>query len=217
VAQVLFGRLASKFPAYQKAQALPWSAWASDYRLIRDEIAQIIPGFLRFNERLSKAGGFELENGPRERRFENNEKLALFVAPPVRRLQLLDGELMLMTLRSHDQFNTTIYSNTDRYRGITEQRRVLLLHPSDLAARELKAGAPIEVTSYFRDETRSVTGFFALPYDVPPGTAVAYFPEANPLIFAESYAAQSRTPTSKSVRIRVRAALQVGQRSEPVP
>jgi anaerobic selenocysteine-containing dehydrogenase len=114
---------------------------------------------------------------------------------------------MLMTLRSHDQFNTTVYSDEDRYRGISRSRRVLLLHPEDLRERGLENGERITITSHFGQgqdaQTRQLKDFFVVPYDVPRGSAVAYFPEANPLIFAGSFAAQSRTPTSKSTRVTI--------------
>ncbi len=205
MAQTLFSTLGERDERYLKASQLPWHAWAQNYDLVRNEIAHLLPGFEGYNERLREESGFELPNGPRERQFSTAHGKALFVADPVRRLKLEEDELVLMTLRSHDQFNTTVYSDSDRYRGIRKQRKVLLLHPQDMRARGLAAQTKIRITSYFRDQTRCLEGFFALPYDVPLGTAVAYFPEANPLIFADSYAERSRTPTSKSVRIRVEA------------
>ena len=110
---------------------------------------------------------------------------------------------MLTTVRSHDQFNTTVYTDEDRYRGVSGNRRVLLLAPEDMGERGIVTGTLLRIRSRFEDTTRSVDGFAALPYDVPRGTAVAYFPEANALIPVESFAEQSRTPTSKSLCIRV--------------
>ena len=112
-------------------------------------------------------------------------------------------QLVLMTVRSHDQFNTTIYEYNDRYRGIHNERRVLFMNEADLADRGLKAKDLIDITSHFRGEERRVDKFVAVPYDIPKGNVCAYFPEANPLIPIGSVAKISNTPTSKYVVVTV--------------
>lgn len=205
LASVIFEKMSQKGHRWSAVQGLPWRDWAHNYELIRDEIAAVVPGFGNYNQRLRNESGFELENGPRDRNFTTSSAKARFTSAMVRRLEAKEGELILMTVRSHDQFNTTVYSNNDRYRGVSESRRVVLMNPVDLSKRNLKAGSKVRITSHFGQETRSVQDFYALAYDVPEGTAAAYFPEANPLVFLESYAATSRTPTSKSIRIVVEA------------
>lgn len=191
----------------KRTPALRFRSWADDYDRLRDEIQACIPGFDDYNQRVRAPGGFELPNGPRRRVFPTPSGKAVFVVGPVRRLTPGPSELLLMTVRSHDQFNTTIYSDEDRYRGISRNRRVLMMHPSDLAERNLTSGDRIVITSYHgpKDDqkTRRLCDFFAISYNIPAGSAAAYFPEANPLLFADSFADQSRTPTSKSTRIRV--------------
>ncbi len=187
----------------------PWSKWVHDYEAIRDGIAKVVPGFERYNQRLAAPGGFELPNGPRERNFTTEDGYAHFIASEISRIQLKEGELLLMTVRSHDQFNTTVYSNDDRYRGIYGTRKVLLLNKEDLQKRELKSGDLLQVTSHFTNsqgesETRVLQGLRAHCYALPPGSAMAYFPETNPLVFINSHAARSRTPTSKSIRITIK-------------
>ncbi len=197
------------------ARLLEGPAWrenlrhlVEDYDRIRDVIAEVIDGFEDFSERVRAEAGFELPNGPRERRFTTESGKAHFVSTTLRRLHPEKGELLLTTVRSHDQFNTTVYTNEDRYRGVGSDRKVLLLHPLDLEERDLKSGDRIRIQSHFarpsgEPQTRSVEGFSAVAYDIPKGVAAAYFPEANPLIFLESYAERSLTPTSKSIRVSI--------------
>ncbi len=187
------------------AGKIEWLRLGDSYPAIRDAIAEVVPGFERYNERLEQPGGFELENGPRERRFTTPSGKAHFVTTELENAKARPGELLLMTVRSHDQFNTTVYSNEDRYRGVSGTRKVLMMNPQDLKARGLAPGDSLKITSHFEDESRTLLGFRAMSYDVPEGAAVAYFPEANPLIFLGSHADRSRTPTSKSIRITVEA------------
>ena len=109
----------------------------------------------------------------------------------------------LQTIRSHDQFNTTVYGPDDRYRGISDARRIILVNPEDLQARGIKPGTKVDITSFWQGETRTVKQFVALPYEMPKGSAAAYFPEANPLVPINSQAEGSGTPTSKSVEIEI--------------
>ncbi len=184
-------------------EASRWQEWAEDYDRIRDAIERVVPGFDDYNERIRAPKGFELPNGPRERRFTTPSGRAVFALSELSGIEPLPGELVLTTLRSHDQFNTTVYTDEDRYRGVSGSRKVLLLALEDMRSRGLEAGTKLRIESRFEGERRSILGFSALPYDVPRGTAVAYFPEANALVPLESFADGSRTPTSKSVCIRV--------------
>ena len=186
-----------------KGSRVPWSSFAEDYDRIREAIEQVIPGFDRYNRRIREPGGFVLPNPARDRRFETATKRAEFRVIPVRPLTLEPGQLLLTTLRSHDQFNTTVYGDDDRYRGIFGYRRVILMHREDLAERGLRAGQRVDVTSYFAGQERTLRAFVTVPYDVPKGCAASYFPEANALVPVDSVAEKSRTPTSKAVVIRV--------------
>jgi len=185
--------------------AVPWEAFAEDYDLVRDGIARVVPGFEDFNARVRQGAGFTLASGARTREFATPTGRASFAAVPLPRIELAPDQLLLMTLRSHDQFNTTVYGDDDRYRGIRGGRRVLLLHPDDLSERGLRDGDLLDVTSHFGEEARTARGFRAVAYDVPRGCAAAYFPEANALVPLGARAAKSLTPAYKSVAIRVRA------------
>lgn len=208
----IVAELAARLLGHDHRLTADFQRWGADYDAVRDAIERVVPGFVGYNHRVREEGGFELFNGPRERRFTTPSGKAHFIPAALRRLSPEKGELVLMTLRSHDQFNTTVYSNEDRYRGISDCRRVLFLNRLDMQARGVAPGDRLRITSHHQPPaeihsttgaTRTLEGFVAHPYDVPPGTAAAYFPEANPLIFLESMADRSRTPTSKSVRITV--------------
>lgn len=187
------------------AARIDWDALAADYDRIREHIEAVIPGFEHYNQRLRNRDGFLLPNGARERRFETpgGTGKALFTGHPLPRHPLAPGQLILMTLRSHDQFNTTIYGLDDRYRGIASGRRVLFMHREDIAERDLVAGQRVDITSHFRGEERVARDFVLVPYPIPRRCAAAYFPEANVLVPLDSYAEKSRTPTSKSIVITV--------------
>ncbi len=178
-----------------------WEELVADYDRIRDAIARVVPGFEDFNRRVREPGGFRLPNGAQTRRFTTRSGKAAFTTHPVPRIELGDGEFLMMTIRSHDQFNTTIYGTDDRYRGIRGNRRVVLLHPEDIAAEGLSAGERVDLQSRFAEELRTVEGFEVVPYDVPRRCAATYYPEANPLVPLGSVADGSNTPTYKSVRI----------------
>src|SRR5262245_21263655 len=170
---------------------------------IRDRIERVSPGFDDYNRRVREPGGFVLRSGARRRAFETASGRAHFTVHALPDVSLAPGRLHLTTIRSHDQFNTTVYGQDDRYRGISGDRRVVLMHVEDAAERGLAPGDRVDLTSHFRGETRSVRGFRVVAYDLPRGCAAAYFPEANPLVPAESYAEGSRTPTFKSIEISV--------------
>ncbi|MCC3151723.1 FdhF/YdeP family oxidoreductase [Hymenobacter sp. BT770] len=180
-----------------------WVAMTENYDVIRDHISRVIPGFEDFNEKLRKPGGFYLPNGPRERKFTTPDGKAHFTTTTLEKYQIEPDQLILMTVRSHDQFNTTIYEYNDRYRGIHGERRVLFMNQADMDERGIKAKDLIDITSHFQGEERRVEKFVAVPYDIPKGNVSAYFPEANPLVPISSVAKISNTPTSKYVVVTV--------------
>jgi molybdopterin-dependent oxidoreductase alpha subunit len=188
-------------------EPVPWGALAEDYDTIRDLIEESIAGFDRYNERVRQPGGFELPNGPRERRFLTTSGKAEFTVQVLPELRLEPGQLLLTTIRSHDQFNTTIYGFDDRYRGISGERRVVFVNPLDLAERGFEPNQRLDVTSHYQGTRRTVSAFRAVPYDIPRGCAACYFPEANPLVPLENHADESHTPASKSIVVTLAAAV----------
>ncbi|MBW1604713.1 FdhF/YdeP family oxidoreductase [Streptomyces sp. JJ66] len=183
----------------------PWEEFADDYSRVRERIARVIPGFEDFNTRISKPGGFTLPHAPRdERRFPTATGKARFTAAPVTWPQLPQGRLLLQTLRSHDQYNTTIYGLDDRYRGITGGRRVVLVHPDDAHALGLPDGSYADLTSQWHDGSeRTAPGFRVVHYPTARGCAAAYYPETNVLVPLDHTAHGSNTPASKSLVIRL--------------
>ncbi len=186
-----------------KRSQVPWLRLRDNYDLIRDEIAATIPGFEHFNERVRSGNGFVLPNGARSRQFATTTDKAVFTVSPLPRHELRDGQLLMMTIRTHDQFNTTIYGLNDRYRGVFGGRRVILMNEEDMAERGLAAQKLVDLTSHFGEETRVAARFVVVPYDIPRGCTATYFPETNVLVPLGSRADKSRTPTSKSVVITV--------------
>ena len=184
---------------------VPYRELAADYARIRELISETIPGFADYNQRVEVPGGFTLPNSARELDFSKLGGHAHFTVQAVPRFDLEPDQLLLSTVRSHDQFNTTVYDVNDRYRGVFGHRRVLFMNPADLSERGLRNGDKVCITSHFRGETRQARGFTALAYDTPRQTAAAYFPEANVLVPAEHFADKSQTPASKSVVISVSA------------
>jgi anaerobic selenocysteine-containing dehydrogenase len=178
-----------------------WKAWVANYDLIRDQVEKVVPGFEGYNRRL-REGGFYLPHAVRDhRRFDTPSGKAEFTVHPIPNVALPEGGLILMTLRSHDQFNTTIYGLDDRYRGVTKGRRVIFVNEADLERRGLLPGQRVDITSHFEGETRMAQGFLTVPYDIPEGCTAAYFPEANVLVPIGSVAAKSNTPAFKSILI----------------
>lgn len=182
-----------------------WSGYARDYDSLRDKIAKIIPGFENFNRDL-KAGGFYAPVPPKERVFPTVSGKAEFRRQNIEPLPVGEGQLVLMTIRTHDQFNTVVYGDEDRYRGIYRGRRVILMNQADMKERGLESQDLVDITSYFVSERRKVEGFRVVPYEIPRGNAAAYFPEANPLVPRGQHARKSFTPASKSVIITVEKA-----------
>ncbi|OKH92962.1 FdhF/YdeP family oxidoreductase [Streptomyces uncialis] len=185
--------------------AVPWETFERDYATIRDRIARVVPGFEDFNTRVAHPGGFTLPHAPRdERRFPTATGKANFTAAPVEYPKLPAGRLLLQTLRSHDQYNTTIYGLDDRYRGIKNGRRVVLVHPDDATALGFPDGSLTDLVSEWRDGTeRRADGFRVVHYPTARGCAAAYYPETNVLVPLDATADTSNTPASKSVVVRL--------------
>ena len=184
-----------------------WDGLAADYDRVRDHVSRVVPGFEDFNGRVRQPGGFVLRNAAAHREWNTQSGKAAFVVVPTPDIRLEAGELRLFTIRSHDQYNTTIYGLDDRYRGIKQARRVVLMHPDDLAERGLRPGDWVDVRSRVADgRERVAPRFRAVAYDVPRGSAAAYFPEANVLVPVGSRARGSNTPSSKMVPVTVERA-----------
>jgi anaerobic selenocysteine-containing dehydrogenase len=179
---------------------IDWAGLASDYSRIRDHISRVIPGFEDFNSRIAK-GPFHLANPAAKRRFVTDTGKANFSVAPISRHDLTPDQYLLMSIRSHDQFNTTVYGLNDRYRGISGGRRVLFMNPDDLAARGWHAGQRVTITSHFGEERRRARGFQLVSYRIPRRSVAAYYPEANVLVPIGSVAEESNTPTYKSIHV----------------
>ncbi|MDP3845912.1 MAG: FdhF/YdeP family oxidoreductase [Pseudomonas sp.] len=191
-----------------------WSALIADYERIRELIADTIPGFSDFNQRLKHPGGFYLGNAAAERRWQTANGRANLIGNPLP-VSLLHAkvqqsgaqpDLILQTLRSHDQYNTTIYGLDDRYRGVKGQRDVILVSAEDIRRLGFVAGQKVDIFSLWDDgHERRVNNFTLLAFDTPQGQAAAYYPETNPLVPLDSVGVGSHTPTAKFVAIRLRA------------
>jgi molybdopterin-dependent oxidoreductase alpha subunit len=192
--------------AYEALSNIDWAVLAGDYDRIRDLIEQCIPGFEHYNDRVRQPGGFYLPNGPREQHFPTADGKAHFTVNEVSDIQLNAGEYLMMTIRSHDQFNTTIYGLDDRYRGIYHERRVVLMHEKDLADAGLKPFDTVDLISEYKGVRREARRFIAVPFDIPRHCVATYFPEANTLVPVDEFARKSNTPVSKSVVIRLESA-----------
>ena len=188
--------------------AVDWRAMAEDYDVIRDHISRVIPGFEDYNRRVREKSGFVLPNPPRDTRsFATPSGRAHFTVSPLEWLEAPAGHLILQTMRSHDQYNTTFYGVDDRYRGISEGRRVILVHPDDLAELGLADRQLVDVVSVFtgRDGVtteRRADAFRLVAYPTARGCCAAYFPEANGLVHRENVARESNTPGFKAVTVR---------------
>jgi len=184
---------------------IDWEGMTRDYDVIRDHISRVVPGFERFNEAVRRKGGFILPNGPRDTRTWNTPSgKAQFSANRLEHLEVPPGRLILQTLRSHDQFNTTIYSLNDRYRGIRKGRDVVFVNLEDLAAQGLADGDRVDVFSEWPGEPdRVLRNQRLVEYPTPRGCAAAYYPEANVLVPLSSTALGSNTPVSKAVIVRL--------------
>ncbi len=181
-----------------------WAKMRDDYDVIRDHISRVVAGCEEYTAKVDRPGGFVLAHPPRDSRtFETESGSAEFVCSPIDVLQVPEGHLLLQTLRSHDQFNTTIYGFSDRYRGIEGGRRVIFMHPDDIEHLGFHDGDVVDLTTRWDadDIERVAPDFRIVAYDTPRGSAAAYYPETNPLVPLDSTATGSNCPTSKSVII----------------
>jgi molybdopterin-dependent oxidoreductase alpha subunit len=194
---------------HSKSGPVPWVWLAEDYDRIRSLIERVVPGFENYTARVSRPGGFYLPNPVKQRVWETPGGKANFGIVTMDVFQAAPGRLVLQTLRSHDQFNTTIYGMDDRYRGIGNARRIILVNPEDLKERGITPCSQVDITSFWGDERRTAESFTAIPYETPRGSAAAYFPEANVLVPVGSQAEGSGTPTSKAVEIEIRQSVSV--------
>ena len=181
-----------------------WNLYSSNYDYIRDAIEKTIPGFYHYNERVRKPGGFYLPNGSREGKFNTFSGKANFNVADVAFHKLADDELAMMTVRSHDQFNTTIYGLNDRYRGVKNERRVIFMNKKDIASRDLKAGDVVDLYNFHNGVERVARKFLIIEFSIPEGCTATYFPETNVLVPIDSVADKSNTPTSKYIVLKVR-------------
>ena len=193
---------------------IEWMQVVEDYDRIRILIEDIFPDFKDFNNKIQQHGGFYLGNSARDRVWQTpSGRLNLYahslpdsILPPAAAKRLGERSLVLQTLRSHDQYNTTVYALNDRYRGIKNERRVVFINPADIERLGFKAGDKVDLSSLWEDQTeRSAKGFKLVPYDIPQGNIAAYYPETNPLVPLDSVGQFSDTPTSKSIAVELSA------------
>jgi molybdopterin-dependent oxidoreductase alpha subunit len=181
-----------------------WRAYMDNYDMIRTDIQKTIRGFENYNERVRKPGGFYLPNCNREGKFNTFTEKAHFSVSVSEEVKLKEDELMMMTIRSHDQFNTTIYGLNDRYRGIYNERRVILMNESDINRLQLKDGDSVDLYNHYGGVERVARNFIIVTYPIPSGCTATYFPETNVLVPIDSIAEKSNTPTSKLVVITIK-------------
>ena len=185
---------------------IAWQDLAEDYDKVRDMIEATIPGFEGYNERVRLDGGFYLPNPPRDSRtFPTESGYANFRVHDLSGASAGSGRYLMMTIRSHDQYNTTIYGLDDRYRGINKGRRVVLMNQSDMDDNDWSKGDLVDLTSHFEGNELHAREWYIVPYEIPKGNIATYFPEANVLVPLDSVAEGSNTPTSKSVVVTIRA------------
>ncbi|MDQ8184386.1 FdhF/YdeP family oxidoreductase [Pelagicoccus sp. SDUM812002] len=187
-----------------KGSEIDWGQFESDYSRIRSAIERVVPGFENYNTRAKQPGGYYLPNLAKDRRFETDTKKANFAASDLDIERAEAGRLLLMTIRSHDQFNTTVYGMDDRYRGIKGERRIVFLNPDDMQQLGLASDDVVDVHSFFRGEVRVTRLYRLVPYDIPEGCVAMYFPEANSLVPIDHFARGSETPASKSIQVELR-------------
>ncbi|OZD18182.1 hypothetical protein CH253_17000 [Rhodococcus sp. 06-156-3C] len=189
--------------------SVPWTAFAGDYDLIRDSISRVVPGFEDFNTKVRRKEGFGLPHPPRDSRtFHTHTRKANFAVNDLVWLPVPTGHLMLQTMRSHDQYNTTIYGLDDRYRGVKGGRRVLFINTRDIDTLGFRDGDHIDLISEWARhdgvvEERRADNFRLVAYPTPVGNVAAYYPETNPLIPLDHVADKSNTPVSKAILIRL--------------
>lgn len=192
LAQAIFG-----------ASSINWQAMADNYDVVRDHIEAVVAGFDQYNKRVRQPEGFYLPNCARNRTFNTASKKAQLTINPIPKRKVKAGHYILMTIRTHDQYNTTIYGMDDRYRGILNERRVALMHQDDMKALNLKNEDVIHFISHYKGEKREAKNFKAIAYDIAKGCIATYFPEANALVHIDNMAKKSHTPASKFIEVEV--------------
>jgi molybdopterin-dependent oxidoreductase alpha subunit len=183
-----------------------WNKYAQNYDAVRDLVERCIPGFEQYNKRVREPGGFYLPNGPRAGKFSSKEfgdKMPFSISN-LPEISMEPDDYRMATIRSHDQFNTTIYGMDDRYRGIHGERRVVFMNPTDISAAGLRAGDRVDLFSFYEGVERVARLFVVVPYDIPAHCTATYYPETNVLVPINSVADKSNTPTSKLVLIKIR-------------
>ena len=188
-----------------------WPHFVEDYDRIRELISRVVPGCEEMNARVRKRGGFYLPNAARDAAYNTKTGKARFAVSAIETIPLEAHQFLMTTLRSHDQYNTTIYGLDDRYRGIFNGRRVVLMNPDDMKEHGWNAGDRLDITSHFwnegKKELRTAPRFLAVPYEIPRRCVATYFPEANVLVPIDSVALRSNTPTSKAIIVSFAPAL----------
>jgi len=187
-----------------KDSKVDWSELVKDYDQIRNKIEAVIPGFDNYNERVRERGGFYLPNNARDNNFSPTQTgKANFTLNEVSDVSLKDNEFIMMTIRTHDQYNTTIYGLDDRYRGVLNERRVIFMNEEDMKTQGLQKMDIVNLISHFEGEQRIAKRFLVIPYSIPKQCTATYFPEANVLVPIRSTARKSNTPASKTVIITI--------------
>lgn len=183
---------------------IDWAGLVRDYDLIREKIEAVLPAFKNFNVRIKDRGGFHLRNSAREKEWQTRTGKARFITAPLPKFEIEKGQLRLMTIRSHDQYNTTIYGLNDRYRGVKGERKVIFMNETDIAELGLNPGDWVDISNIPTDGLKRIAkGFKIVPYDIPKGCAGAYFPETNVLVPIDSTADKSHTPVSKFIIVKL--------------
>ncbi|MCX6273372.1 MAG: FdhF/YdeP family oxidoreductase [Bacteroidetes bacterium] len=185
-------------------QQSDWMRFELDNQYIRTTIAETVPALHDLNKISPSTQGFYLENPLRDRIFNTTDSKAQFSNHPVNQVVPQEGELLLMTIRSHDQFNTSVFGLNDRYRGIRNERRVLFMNPEDMASRNISPEQPVDITSFYDQKERKLKGYYAIPYPVKQGCVAAYYPETNVLISINDTCESCETPAYKSVIVEVK-------------
>jgi molybdopterin-dependent oxidoreductase alpha subunit len=187
-----------------KTTTTNWTQLITNYDLIRNKIEAVIPGFENYNYRIRTKGGFYLPNNARENNFTPTKTgKANFSINKPSEIELEKSQFLMMTIRTHDQYNTTIYGLNDRYRGVLNERRVVFMNEDDMNFLSLKKLDIVDLSSHFNNEVRKAEKFLVIPYDIPKQCAATYFPEANVLVPLKSKADISNTPASKTVIITI--------------
>lgn len=182
-----------------------WLQYRDDYNLVRDDIQEVVDGFSDYNVKLKQPSGFYLPNGARVRKFKTKSGKANFSINKLPNWKLKENELIMMTIRSHDQFNTTIYGLDDRYRGVFNERRIIFMNRDDMSTKGLQEQQVVNLKSMFNGVLREAHNFKVVGYDIPRNCCATYFPETNVLVPLDSFAHTAKTPASKSVIITVEA------------